>query len=1001
MKLYGKPIDTAVASQLEYRRNNLVKSSKNIANLSLDNNRGAFVTLCSGATQIFYEKDQTKIPNIQKYPDIKQNQDGIFLSNVLAQSNVLHGGTLYRRQLSESDANDYDGILRGGINFASNYSELGSTSAYEFSELYGYRPMMGITNLSINYKSSYGAIREGVITISANSAEQLTILDKLYFRPGYCMLLEWGNVIYLDDVGEISTMQKSFRKDFLQFDANLMKIRRAIQDQRDKTGFNYDGMIGRVTNFDWKYRSDGGYDCTVKIISEGDVIEGISTTFTTPNNYWTRDITDTGQADTNNTYDDKLTDIFESFKVSNNNWSKLRTKLKEDGIDDIPLYKTTFDKEGEGSKRRQNSFIHTSLEVVLKLLNRYLLEENAPASIDVKFNTDPDSSKMITFVGHVSNDPSVCIMPYRSGTAGGFNNTPTEFETYLVKKKKSLLYGIRQSENDLKNIPNSPMKILVNIDHLIKIQSSLISEEGEDVDNDSKLSRFMNTLLSDLSNALGSINKFKLLFDKDNNIYNVVDDNLIEGENEIDDGLPTIDVSGLGSFATNVSIESKISPQMTNMLAIAASTTGTDLDTSIEGILKYNRGITDRFSINKEGSAGKTKEQKETTHPVKTAFEDSRKNALKAIGLAYLRIRQGVYSESLFESTVIPHRKYTKALYEYLQLRQRDEGRKIPYSGLIPIELTLELRGITGFKVGEAFKINPEILPERYRDKIGFVVTGIDHKIGTDNFWTTGIKTNMYMLPSDEVESLGSDFNELSKVDIKALIEEALSEAEPGTGGYTPSNQPWSAAFISYIARKGDSSFPTSQSHTGYAQKVRTQATDRWEVLNGEVVSPRVGDIVIQNRSGNDLKFSDSKYSGKSHGDLIVDVTTTKFTVIGGNLSHTVQKKEISYTKTVSSGKESGRPPYIIVLRPKDGGGVNVVNMVNEAEREWNVWRTAPPGVNTSLGGNVKYTTPLSEANKNDKERRANKTDTRGNELFNKLKEYWAVTGVTDFNRDV
>jgi hypothetical protein len=118
------------------------------------------------------------------------------------------------------------------------------------------------------------------------------------------MLLEWGNVIYLDDVGEISTMQKSFRKDFLQFDANLMKIRRAIQDQRDKTGFNYDGMIGRVTNFDWKYRSDGGYDCTVKIISEGDVIEGISTTFTTPNNYWTRDITDTGQADTNNTYDD-------------------------------------------------------------------------------------------------------------------------------------------------------------------------------------------------------------------------------------------------------------------------------------------------------------------------------------------------------------------------------------------------------------------------------------------------------------------------------------------------------------------------------------------------------------------------------------------------------------------------------------------------------------------------------------------------------------------------
>ena len=374
---------------------------------------------------------------------------------------------------------------------------------------------------------------------------------------------------------------------------------------------------------------------------------------------------------------------------------------------------------------------------------------------------------------------------------------------------------------------------------------------------------------------------------------------------------------------------------------------------------------------------------------------------------------KGVYAASLFESTILPHREYTNVLYEYIQMRARGQGGRKPYSGLLPIELTLELRGITGFKVGEAFSISPEVLPERYRDKIGFVVTGIDHQIGTDNFWTTGIKTNMYMLPSDEIESLGANFDQLSKVDVDALIKEVKKSS--GGGDYTPHNQPWSAAFISHVALAGDSSFPTSRAHTGYADKIRKMqsksgdAESAWRVLDGKIYSPKKGDILIQGRAGNKIEFVglDGRYSGKSHGDLVTFVKHgERFQVIGGNVANTVVAKTLtqvgktfkqtdgSYRTHYPAGKskdasDSTRQPYNVILRP-NSKFVNINAMVEKAKEEWNFWHP-----------NAK--TPLSEANKKDKEGKANETDARGEELFERLADYWESAGLSRerFGRDV
>ena len=58
--------------------------------------------------------------------------------------------------------------------------------------------------------------------------------------------------------------------------------------------------------------------------------------------------------------------------------------------------------------------------------------------------------------------------------------------------------------------------------------------------------------------------------------------------------------------------------------------------------------------------------------------------------------------------------------------------------------------GISGLKVGEAFKIQNNILPSRYHNRVGFIITNITDNIGQDNRWITEISTKMFNLPATE-----------------------------------------------------------------------------------------------------------------------------------------------------------------------------------------------------------------------------------------------------------
>lgn len=188
----------------------------------------------------------------------------------LAQNWVLEAGT--------SKQNGNGATLRQGLGTDGAYG-LGGTS-----EL-GYRPMPGLTSVTIETAGRLGSLRTANINFKVWNMNQLNTVEALYFRLGYSMLLEWGHTQYYRNYQtkkETSTDNGFFvNKDIYGIDSPFSDNRRKEDIQQDiakkkfETSGNYDGMLGVVVNFNWSYNQEGGYDCSVKLVGLGAVMDSI------------------------------------------------------------------------------------------------------------------------------------------------------------------------------------------------------------------------------------------------------------------------------------------------------------------------------------------------------------------------------------------------------------------------------------------------------------------------------------------------------------------------------------------------------------------------------------------------------------------------------------------------------------------------------------------------------------------------------------------------------
>ena len=182
----------------------------------------------------------------------------------MAQRYVLEGGTPFTvpvgDQLISAKRKGFPGTYRKGRQRSAGFAYGDPVIRSDAKDGFGIVPMPGITSANVRTKSAYGSLRTGKIEFKCYNQRQLEILEMLYMRPGYSVLLEWGWTPYVNNFGQ-TTNTFPYCGGFYDDDATHEIIEKQIYDNKRISGGNYDALMGIVRNFEYKLRDDGGYDC--------------------------------------------------------------------------------------------------------------------------------------------------------------------------------------------------------------------------------------------------------------------------------------------------------------------------------------------------------------------------------------------------------------------------------------------------------------------------------------------------------------------------------------------------------------------------------------------------------------------------------------------------------------------------------------------------------------------------------------------------------------------
>ena len=242
MNIIGEGIQDFVSNQIKTRQ--IAYGSGGVENRTLEqieylNAKTSFAKLVSSV-----DLEARFNPASKELQAIK-NKYG---SSNLAKEFILFNGT--------TDVNNQQ---RSGINRTGNL--INHNAAYGIGGLeFGLRPMPGITSVDVKTETR-GTLKTATVNIKAWNRVQFEIVDLLYLRLGYSVLLEWGNTIYFNNAGVLQKNQiNSIATDFLNGTLNVNTTLTKIQEKREQSNGNYDVLYGRVVNFSWDFAEDGSYN---------------------------------------------------------------------------------------------------------------------------------------------------------------------------------------------------------------------------------------------------------------------------------------------------------------------------------------------------------------------------------------------------------------------------------------------------------------------------------------------------------------------------------------------------------------------------------------------------------------------------------------------------------------------------------------------------------------------------------------------------------------------
>jgi hypothetical protein len=307
--IIGQPLDGYVAKQIEARQalhGSGVRfdfNERTTDQLNILTSNTAWVKLASGVSMATGSEGNDRLKELGFTTTERENLKGMGLAKNYVLFNGISKYTDKEQELNSrqgfnptdfQEVFDSEGNSKGATSIDNGNSSYIYTRNRRLNETHssdsGYVPMPGIISMEVKALNR-GSLEKAFVKIKAYSRQQLDILDVLYMRLGYTVLLEWGNSLYTTDGKDKKIVYNTVIEDkFFEFEGNRSYLdfiggtsNPLINSYKDKYKGNYDGMLAIVSNFSWTFNPDGSYDIDLTLISMGDVIESLKTNISIDN----------------------------------------------------------------------------------------------------------------------------------------------------------------------------------------------------------------------------------------------------------------------------------------------------------------------------------------------------------------------------------------------------------------------------------------------------------------------------------------------------------------------------------------------------------------------------------------------------------------------------------------------------------------------------------------------------------------------------------------------
>jgi len=550
--------------------------------------------------------------------------------------------TTYKKNEETGELTDQIDTL-GSYNFRSGVSK--SDSLWNSSNSYGLggsnfglTPAPGLISAKITCENR-GSIRNAEVVIKAFNQFQFEMIELLYLRLGFTMMLEWGWDKYLNKEGKITNMGNTIIEDswFNSSTTSQLSMLNKIQDKRGECAGNYDGFFGRVVNFDWNFNKNGSYDITLKLVTLGDVIESIKAK-PSSNPVSLDGIKDLIENEINSKEKKRLTALekstlvtmagsnpisqglyvdiitpdlwntkeknyftFNNIKELNTPPSYLANNTNTSGPD-LQSGKIEY-KDNTPQKSPDDSLYYMTFSEFLTRVQQYTIPTLGPnennSQKQLFIDTNIDDNLCSAYPNQISFDPRICLINPK------FSTSMRSDESTNVNRLswENSLKSFHTVENDGKLLYGKIMNIYLNY----KFISDCLSQ-NMDKDGNISLYKLITRICDGINSALGNLQQIEAVVRDE--IYIVIQDqNQIPGlelkyPEKLAKTIAPFEIfgfntvgSGSSNFVTDFNFNTKITPQLSSQIAIG--TTANNISTkNYDGTAfsKWNSGLQDRYA---------------------------------------------------------------------------------------------------------------------------------------------------------------------------------------------------------------------------------------------------------------------------------------------------------------------------------------------------------------------------------------------------------------------